>query len=188
VVDISQEQALISAAQRGDEQAFGALYDAYVEKIYQYVYNRVQTSEIAQDLTADVFVRVVEGLSGYKLRGAPFLSWLYRIAHARLVDYYRLSGRQGQPQDIDAVKLRVDEDMDEALMTTYHANQVRSALQTLTPEQQNVIVLRFTEGYSLQKTADLLGKTVGAVSLMQHRALQALSRTLKKQGFVYDSN
>lgn len=185
-MDISEERALILAAQRGDERAFGELYDAYVDRVYRYIYYRVNTPEIAQDLTSEVFLRVVEGLRGYEHRQIPFMAWLYRIASARIIDHYRQNNRVKNEQNIEKVNLAVESDMDGALMTKYHQQQVREALNMLTDEQQQVIVLRFIEGHSLQKTANLLGKPIGAVKVMQHRALQSLSRALTRKGVVYE--
>ncbi len=185
-MDIREEQKLIYAAQHGDEQAFGELYDAYVDRVYRYIYYRVSTPEIAQDLTSEVFLRVVEGLRGYQHREIPFMAWLYRIASARIIDHYRQNNRVKNEQNIETVNLAMESDMDGALMSKYHQQQVREALGLLTDEQQQVIVLRFIEGHSLQKTADLLGKTIGAVKVMQHRALQALSRALTRKGIVYE--
>jgi RNA polymerase sigma-70 factor, ECF subfamily len=185
-VELKQERQLILAAQRGDEQALGRLYDAYVDRIYRYIFYRVSNQETAEDLTSDVFLRVVEGLPGYQDREVPFLAWLYRIAHARLIDYYRQTNRRGSHQDIESVNLQLEDDLDGVLMTAYHQEKVREALRSLTDDQQRVVHLRFMEGYNLQETADALGKTVGAVKVMQHRALESLSRALSKQGIVYE--
>jgi len=185
-VELKQERQLIQAAQRGNEQALGQLYDAYVDRIYRYILYRVNNAETAEDLTSDVFLRVVEGLPGYQDREIPFLAWLYRIAHARLVDHYRQVTRRGSHQDIDSVNVHLQDDLDGVLMTAYHQEKVREAMRSLTEEQQQVILLRFMEGYNLQQTADALGKTVGAVKVMQHRALESLSRALTKQGVVYE--
>lgn len=185
-VNIHEEQALVLAAQRGDEQAVGELYDAYVDRIYRYIYCRVSTPEIAQDLTSEVFLRMVEGLPGYQYRELPLIAWLYRIAHARIIDHYRRSRHTANDEDIEALNLGTESDFDSALMTKYHQQQVRAALGLLTDEQQQVIILRFVEGHSLQKTAELLGKTIGAIKVMQHRALQSLNRVLTEQGVVYE--
>jgi RNA polymerase sigma-70 factor (ECF subfamily) len=185
-VNTHEEQALVLAAQRGDEQAFGELYDAYVDRIYRYIYYRVSTPEIAQDLTSEVFLRMVEGLPTYQYRELPLLAWLYRIAHARIVDHYRRSRHRVDDEDIETLNLSTETDLDSAMMTRYHQQEVRNALSLLTDEQQQVIVLRFIEGHSLQKTADLLGKTIGAVKVMQHRALQSLNRVLAQRGVVYE--
>ena len=185
-MDVKQEEALIIAAQHGDEQALGALYDAYVDRIYRYIFYRVDGAEPARDLTADVFLRVVEGLPSYEYRSIPFVAWLYRIAHARVVDHFRQSSRVLDQEVIENVELSTEDDMDSSLMKAYHERKVRDAIKQLTPEQQQVVLLRFVEGYNLQKTAEALGKTIGAIKLMQHRALRTLSKELKNQGIVFD--
>ncbi len=183
-VDIKREQKLIRAAQQGDESAFGELYDAYADYIYRYISYRVNRAEVAQDLAAEVFLRMVEGLPSYEDRGLPFMSWLYRIAHARLVDYYQETKRAGETQDIETIELSSDDDLDGTLMTDYRRRKVQEALRRLTHEQQQVIILRFLESKNLQETADILGKTVGAIKVMQFRALQALSRVLEEEGLT----
>jgi RNA polymerase sigma-70 factor, ECF subfamily len=185
-VELKREQGLIRAAQNGSEQALGEIYDAYVDKIYRYLLYRVDCAETAQDLTAEVFLRVVEGLGGYQDRDVPVLAWLYRIAYARLIDYYRDTNRIGKQQSIETIDVSQDDDLDGVLMSAYHQETVREALRLLTAEQQQVVQLRFMEGYSLQQTADALGKTIGAVKVLQHRALEALSRVLNKRGVVYE--
>jgi RNA polymerase sigma-70 factor, ECF subfamily len=185
-VELKQEHQLIQAAQRGNEQALGRLYDTHVDRIYRYVLYRVSDPQLAEDLTADVFLRVVEGLPGYRTSDVPFLAWLYRIAHARIVDHYRQVSRRGQHQDIDKSNLRIEDDLDGVLVAAYYQEKVREAMGLLTAEQQQVIHARFIEGYNLQQAADALGKTVGAIKVMQHRALEALSRALTKQGIDYE--
>src|SRR5262245_34633763 len=133
-VDLKREQGLIRAAQGGSEQALGEIYDAYVDKIYRYMLYRVDCPETAQDLTAEVFLRVVEGLSGYENRELPLLAWLYRIAYARLIDHYRSTNRVGQYQSLDTVDLSLEDDLDGILMTSYHQETVRDALRMLTTE------------------------------------------------------
>ena len=181
-----REQALIRLAQRGDTQAFAELYRAYVDNIYRYLYFRVNAVPVAEDLTADVFMKALEGLPGYQERETPFLGWLYRIAHARLIDYYRRSRHTDHHEDIDAIELGTTHDLDASLMFEHQSGHMRAALRTLTDEQQQVIILRFVEGRSIEETADLLGKTEGAIKTMQHRALQSLARALQQQGFKRD--
>ncbi len=181
-----REQALIRLAQRGDTQAFAELYRAYVDNIYRYIYFRVHVVPVAEDLTGDVFMKALEGLPGYQDRTTPFLGWLYRIAHARLIDYYRRSRHAGQHEDIDGMELGVDHDFDAPLLAEHQSGHMQTALRTLTPEQQQVIILRFVEGRSIEETAELLGKNEGAIKAMQHRALQALARALQQQGFKLD--
>ena len=181
-MDSKREQQLIRAAQRGDEKAFGELYNAYVHDIYRYMMYRVGNAETAQDLTAEVFLRAIEGLVRYQDREIPWLAWLYRIAHARVVDHYRRTKRAGEPEDIDDVQITVDHDLDNDLMLNFHQQKLRDALRKLSQDQQQVIVLRFIEGYNIQKTAEVMGKTIGAVKMIQRRALQAMNAELTRQG------
>lgn len=187
-MDLKQEQRLIVAAQKGDEQAFGELYDAFVDKVYRYLAFRVDNPDTARDLTAEVFLRVVEGLPGYEDRGRTFLAWLYRIAHARLIDYYRQNTHAAKHVSLEDAEFRIGndtDDMDMGLMASYRQEQVREALRTLTNDQQQVIWLRFMEGHNLEETAMLLGKTVGAIKLLQYRAVQSLSRALSGKGLTF---
>jgi RNA polymerase sigma-70 factor (ECF subfamily) len=184
VVDRKRERELIEAAQRGDTRAFAALYRAYVDKIYRYILYRVDTAETAEDLTSDVFVRVLEGLPGYQYRAVPLLVWLYRIAHDRVIDHYRRSKRSQRDEPIDDLELSSDDDdLDAPLLAQYNTQHILGAIRSLTDTQRQVIIFRFVEGYNLENTARLLGKTVDAVKAMQYRALQALGKALNEQGY-----
>ena len=185
-MELKSEQRLIRAAQDGDEGAVGELYNMHVDKIYHYLYYRVDSHEVAEDLTAEVFMRFVEGIRGYQDRNLPILSWLYQIAHARLIDHYRQKPTVAIDDALETTQLTTDDDMDSGLMRTYRQEKVQAALSALKDDQRQVIILRFMEGYNLQQTADVLGKSIGAVKVMQHRALQMLSKRLAKQGVVYE--
>jgi RNA polymerase sigma-70 factor (ECF subfamily) len=185
-VDLKSEQKLIRAAQSGDENAVAELYNASVDKIYHYLFYRVESHEVAEDLTAEVFLRFVEGISTYQDRNVPLLAWLYQIAHARLVDHYRQKSTVAIDEDLETTQLSTEDDVDSELMTAYQQGKVQAALTKLKEDQRQVLVLRFIEGYNLQQTADVVGKTVGAVKVIQHRALYALSQLLTQQGVAYD--
>lgn len=182
-MDRKREQSLIRAAQKGNSRAFAELYRAYVDNIFRYIYYKVESAATAEDLTAEVFLRMLEGLPTYEDRGAPLLVWLYRIAHARVVDHYRRTRRAGDHEDIEEVNPSVEDDPDLPLMAQYKYEQVRSAIRTLTDGQQQVIVLRFIEGHNLETTARLLNKTIDSIKAMQYRALQALGQALRRQGY-----
>jgi RNA polymerase sigma-70 factor (ECF subfamily) len=183
-VDHKQEQGLILAAQRGDRNAVGALYDAYADSIYRYLYYRVNDRDTAEDLTAEVFLNFVEGISSYVMGETPLIAWLYRVAHARLVDHYRKQNRSAKESNLDDLVIGVEDDVDAQLMSDHNEEKVRFAMETLTAEQKQVIIFRFVESYSLEKTAELMGKTVGAIKVMQYRAVQSLSRAFNKQDAV----
>jgi RNA polymerase sigma-70 factor (ECF subfamily) len=185
-VDLKAEQKLIRAAQSGDDGAVAELYNAFVDKIYHYLFYRVESHEVAEDLTAEVFLRFVEGIGAYQDRNVPLLAWLYQIAHARLVDHYRQKPTVAIDEDLESIEFSMEDDVDSELMTAYQQRNVQAALSKLKEDQRQVLVLRFIEGYNLQQTAEVVGKTVGAVKVIQHRALHILSQLLAQQGVAFD--
>jgi RNA polymerase sigma-70 factor (ECF subfamily) len=175
------EARLIQRAQQGDEKAISELYRCHVDVVYRYIWARVKDENTAEDLTAQVFLKALEGLPTYQNTGKPFLAWLYRIAYARTVDHWRQQER------------RMEVPLDEALP----AGELRpgafleaeddwvtavNLLAQLTDDQQAVLMLRFIGEMSLAKVAETLGKTVGATKAIQHRALASLARLLQDQG------
>ena len=186
-MDRAEEQRLLQLAQRGDADAFAALYQAHVQAIYRYIAHRVSDSQLAEDLTGDVFTRALQSLGKYRDRGRPFVAWLYRIAHARVIDYYRQTDRRPVHSELESESVPVDEDMDEAMIQQQAAQTLRAAIAELTGDQQQVIVLRFIEGHRTDKVAQLMGKQPNAIKALQHRALRALARRLEKAGVDVDS-
>ena len=185
-VDRKRELRLLAAWQQGDVDAFSELYNEHVDKVFRYIYYRVDDVSVAEDLTSEVFMRVLESLPGYLDRAAPLMAWIYRIAHARVIDYYRTNRFTSQHKDLAELSVETDHDLDQSLMDDYARRHVQSAIRRLTSEQQQVIILRFVEGNSIELTAQLLGKTVASIKSMQFRAVKTLTRLLKEQGFDLD--
>lgn len=177
------EGRLIRRAQQGDADAFACLYQQSVQVIYRYIYLRVNDTHLAEDLTGDVFMRALKSMGGYKDQGKPFVAWLYRIAHARVVDFYRRSDRRPVESDIEAEPIPVSEDLDQPLLRRAAAKALREAVAQLTDEQQQVIILRFIEGHSLDTAAQIMGKNANAIKALQHRALRSLAGRLARAGF-----
>lgn len=178
-----EEQEWLSKAQQGDKEAFAMLYRANVQPVFRYIVHRVGDAQTAEDLTADVFLRAVKALPGYEDQGRPLIAWLYRIAHARVVDHYRRRNNRPEVSDLDASPVAVQPDMDAGMLREQASTALQSALRSLTAEQQHVLILRFIEGYRIDEVARLVGKTPNAVKAMQHRALRALARRLDEAGF-----
>jgi RNA polymerase sigma-70 factor, ECF subfamily len=172
-----EDRNLALRAGKGDAAAFGALYDRYVEAVYRYVYYRVRNDMDAEDLVSDVFMRALRAIPRYEPRVA-FLAWLYRIARNAVIDRARRSRTQISFEDALAHP-GVDQvvEPDATILALSDKEAVRAALAKLTPLQQEVIVLRFVEGYSTLEIAGLVGKREGTVRGIQFRALEAL-RTL----------
>jgi RNA polymerase sigma-70 factor (ECF subfamily) len=143
--------------------------------IYRYTHGRVRDAEVAEDLTAQVFLKALEGLSSYRPTGAPFRAWLYRIAHARTVDYWRQQGRRQEVMLVDTLVAR-DPSPDAVTVARSEWSMAVELLAELTDDQRDVIILRFIEEMSLAEVAETLDKTVGAVKALQHRALATLVR------------
>jgi RNA polymerase sigma-70 factor (ECF subfamily) len=175
-----KERDLIRRAKKGDAAAFAALYDRHYDAVYRYCYYRVGDVALAQDLAGEVFVRMVEKLETFKSRGRPLLSWLYTIARHLIIDRHR---RENQithlPLDegLTADAANPVRDADHRILS----DCLKTALEYLTEDQRNVILLKFVENFSNAKTARMLAKTEGAVKSLQHRALAALRRALEKE-------
>ncbi|HSR32700.1 MAG TPA: sigma-70 family RNA polymerase sigma factor [Anaerolineae bacterium] len=171
------EARLVQRAKQGDSRAAGELYQRHADAIYRYVWARVQDDVIAEDLTGQVFLKALEGLSTYESTDKPFLSWLYRIAYARVVDHWRQQDRCEEIPLDDALPAR-DPRPYELLAAEADWGRAIDLLAHLTDDQQDVIILRFVGEMSLSDVAETLGKTVGATKAVQHRALASLARLL----------
>jgi len=185
-MDLNLECILIKAAQEGDQQAFATLYKNHVDRIYRYILYRVDNNLIAEDLTADVFMHALEGLSRYECSSSPWMAWLYSIANARVIDHYRRNGRIAQQEVIEEATASVEMDWDDSIVATFNHDVIQEAVGHLNDEQQQVIIYRFIESYSLEKTAILMRKTIGAIKTMQHRALGAMEKSIRKRGINAD--
>lgn len=172
------EVRLVERAQKGDKGAIGELYRAHVDMVYRYIYARVGDVAVAEDLTAQVFLKALEGLPTYEPSGSPFAAWLYRIAHARTVDHWRQQQRRREVVLDESLPAAEPAPGDRLVLET-EWNTALDLLAKLTDDQQDVLILRFIGEMSLSEVADALGKTVGAVKAAQHRALAALARLME---------
>jgi len=172
-----QELVRLQRARAFDQTTLATIYDDYHQSIYRYIYHQVSDVETARDLTAEVFHRLLKSLQKGKGPDQNLQAWLYRTAYNCVVDHYR---RQQHRQHLSLQEELVDAHNDPETLAENHisAEAVQAALQQLTPDQQQVITLKFLEGLSNQETANILHKPVGAVKSLQHRALAALQRRL----------
>ncbi len=166
---------VVRRAAEGDGQAFGQLYDRYVNDIYKYVYYRVRNAEEVEDLTEETFARALGAIRRFKVGQQPFSSWLYRIAHNLVVDHYRA---QRPTLDVEDQLLVAGPEVDpeQAAIQALNSEIIREALKSLTREQAEVIVLRFINELSTAEAAAVLNKNEGTIRGLQFRALQALRR------------
>ncbi|GAB4325577.1 MAG: RNA polymerase sigma factor RpoE [Phototrophicales bacterium] len=176
---IPSEKKLIQRAKKGDPSAITTLYEKYADQIYRYIAYRVPIND-AEDLTAEVFVKMVEGLPKYTITGAPFEAWLYRIAAARIADYHRRAKQDNQVELSDTLsdKQPLPEDR---LLREQELEILKQAVNSLPEEQQTILILRFIERRTHEDVAQIVGKSVSAVKSIQHRALIQLNRLLGSQ-------
>lgn len=177
------ERALISKAIKGNAKAFGVLYERHMNAIYRYIYFRVGDAEQAEDMTEDVFLKAWEALPKYRTREHPFTSWLYRIAHNLVVDYYRRNKTVEEMLDSNLiVKEYPDPLPEEVVVERQNYKELVNAIKQLDDDEQEVIILRFVEGLSHKQVAQIIGKSEGASRVIQHRALAELTFKLNNGG------
>jgi RNA polymerase sigma-70 factor, ECF subfamily len=178
--DDPEQQALLEKASRADSAALGELYDRYADKIYAYIYHRVGQAELAEDLTGQVFMRMLEAIRSGQAWRTSFSGWLYRIAHNLVIDHYRRRSRASFV-DIDEVPpiSTTDGEPSRAVQASMDRETLQAALSKLTEDQAQVITLRFLEDLSIAEVATLMDRNEGAIKALQYRAVIALRRIMQ---------
>jgi RNA polymerase sigma-70 factor (ECF subfamily) len=175
--------ALVERAQAGEAEAFGLIYDRYVDTVFRFVYFRVGNRQLAEDLTSDTFLRALKRIGSFTWQGRDLGAWLVTIARNLVADHfksgrYRLEVTTGDVLDADRED-RGPEGSPEAAVVDHITNvALLTAVKQLNPEQQECIVLRFLQGFSVAETAQSMGKNEGAIKALQYRAVRALARLL----------
>jgi RNA polymerase sigma-70 factor (TIGR02952 family) len=174
-------RTLVLHAKTGDSDAFGTLYDRYVDLVYRYIYFRVGSHPLAEDLTSETFLRALRRITDFTWQGRDFGAWLVTIARNLVTDHfkssrYRLEVSTGEVLDVPLDGAHIPEN---AVVNALINDRVLRAVRDLNPEQQECIVLRFLHGLSLAETALIMGKKSGAIKALQFRAVRALARALK---------
>ncbi len=174
------EAKLIQQAKQGDPAAFAEIYEQCQPAIYRYIFYQVEgDATIAEDLTSEVFVRLVDKIDRFTYRGRPLLAWLYTIAR-NLVTDHRRRVKKSLPLELKKQLVADTIDVEVTVEDKLTHRQVIAAIPHLTEPQRQVILLRFIEGLDNASTASILGKSVNAVKALQHRALAALRRILER--------
>jgi RNA polymerase sigma-70 factor (ECF subfamily) len=175
--------ALVERAQAGESEAFGLIYDRYVDTVFRFVYFRVGNRQLAEDLTSDTFLRALKRIGSFTWQGRDLGAWLVTIARNLVADHfksgrYRLEVTTGDVLDADRED-RGPEGSPESAVVDHITNvALLTAVKQLNPEQQECIVLRFLQGFSVAETAQTMGKNEGAIKALQYRAVRALNRLL----------
>jgi RNA polymerase sigma-70 factor (ECF subfamily) len=172
------EEQLVEQA-KTDPEAFGKLYELYVEKIYNYVYYRIGNHHDAEDLTAKTFHRALNHIPNYNHKGVPFAAWLYRIAHNLIANWHRDHQRR-QVVALEQVTLSSDrqEMPHHAAEQTNERELLLAAIQKLPPERQELLTLKFVEKMSNAEIGQMMGRSEGAIKSLYHRTLVSLKELL----------
>ncbi len=182
----AETAGLVARAQRGEADAFAALYAAYAPEVERYLWRRLGRRDdgLSEDLTAEVFLRAYERLDRYVDRGLPFAAWLYRLARNLLIDHLRAAPRHAAdsldraPEVVEVADRAAARDAGQVLD---HLT-LGPALARLTPDQRRALELRFLEDLPTADVAAILGKTEDGVKKLQARGLAQLRRTLVAGG------
>jgi RNA polymerase sigma-70 factor (ECF subfamily) len=174
--------ALVERAVQRDREAFAELYDRMVQPVYRYVYYRTGVQLDAEDLTEQVFMQAWTAIDRFRWQGRPFRAWLYTLAHNALVDQRRrarpMESLDDATRPIELTAAGALSELDQSL----DAELLAAAIRRLTPDQQQVITLKFVEGFSTSQVAQLMGKQDGTIRALQLRGLQSLRRFLERHG------
>jgi RNA polymerase sigma-70 factor (ECF subfamily) len=177
--DRDEEKRLVERAVGRDQGAFADLYDRHVVRVYRHIYYLVSDAREAEDLTAQTFLKAWEAIDRYKERGAPFVAWLLRISHNLTISYLR-SKRDHSELDEGFVDSKRHGNPEESLEQSTDERSVREAVLRLRDEQRQVIMLRFVEELDYREVAAMIGKSVPAVRVIQHRALGNLRKLMQQ--------
>jgi RNA polymerase sigma-70 factor (ECF subfamily) len=180
--DVPSDSELIQSARRYEHQALAQIYDRYSPGLYRYAMRRLGHQDLAEDCVADTFARFLQALRADRGPLDYLQAYLYRVAHNWISDHYRRDPVPEEELTEDHRDDRADPEED-ATQNQRHA-RLRAALQQLTADQQQVIVLKYLEGWENEEVARSLKKPVGAVKSLQHRALAALQRVLKDEDLL----
>jgi RNA polymerase sigma-70 factor (ECF subfamily) len=171
---------IVRQAQAGDSSAFGRLYEMYYDQIHRYVAFKCGNQLEAEDLTGEVFLKMIESINKFKFKGFPFTSWLYRIAHNTVIDNFRRKGRRPTVplDDFIAATTAGESDLERHAEVSWTMREVVRAMEDLTDLQREVITLRFAGGLSVAETASAVGRKENAVKALQHAGIRKLRQIM----------
>jgi RNA polymerase sigma-70 factor, ECF subfamily len=177
----SEDLLLILQAQKGDGDAFGKLYERYAPSVFRFIYSRTGNRLDAEDLTEDVFLRAWRSISSYQDKGVPLVAYLFRIARNALIDESRGSKWSRNQITLDEETPVIGHhDTAEAVDARLERQEIYYQLDKLREDYKTVLQLRFLGGLSPDEIAGVMGKSVGAVRILQFRALTALKELINR--------
>jgi RNA polymerase sigma-70 factor, ECF subfamily len=169
-------RVLVGRAQRGDRAALEDLYLLHFDRVYSYLHMSVGSRHDAEDLTTQTFMKMLEAIRRFEWRSAPFSAWLLRIAHNLAMDHFRANRRWQPEEDVSESADGEECSAEEQALASLGETRLLTLIEQLSPEQRQVLTLKFVYRFSNGEVAAILGKTEGAVKSLQHRALASLER------------
>ncbi len=185
-IDVQGERAIVDAARTGDEAALAELYNLYFPRVYRYILARTGNTYDAEDLTEEVFLRVLDAIERFQWREAPFSAWLFRIAHNAVISQRRKEGARGKSSPLSEALPVNSQGPDEMVENRLALNEIMKAAETLPEAQRRVIGLRFAAGLTVAETARAMDKGEGNVKVIQHKAIAKLREMLTQRPIVHE--
>jgi RNA polymerase sigma-70 factor (ECF subfamily) len=169
---------LVERAQQGEREALEELYLLHFDRVYSYLHMSVGNRHDAEDLTTQTFLKMLEAIGRFRWQKAPFSAWLFRIAHNLAMDHFRATRRWQPAEDVPEPEGAEEASAEEAALESIGTRSMLQLIESLSPEQQQVLTLKFVFGFSNGEAATILDKTEGAVKSLQHRALVSLQKQM----------
>lgn len=173
---------IIKSIKNGNLNDFGLLYDAYLPKIYRYVFFKTRQKETAEDITSDVFMKALSKIETFDSNKASFSVWIYRIARNSVIDYYRA---KKETTDIeDAWDLASDEDVQKSVQANLSLKQIEEYIQKLKPEQRDLVILRVWQDLSYKEISEIMGKDEGSLRVSFGRIVGTMKKEIGVGAFA----
>jgi len=173
-------RSLVERAQEGERDALEELYLLHFDRIYSYLHMSVGNRHDAEDLTTQTFLKMLEAIGRFRWRSAPFSAWLFRIAHNLAMDHFRATKRTQPEEEVPEPPGSEEASAEEQAMHSIGRQSMLELIENLSPEQQQVLTLKFVFNFPNAEVATILGKTEGAIKSLQHRALVSLQKQLTR--------
>jgi len=173
---------LVKNAQSGDAEAFGEIYARHAQAVFRFFASRLDNQLDAEDLTEDVFLRVWRSLPNYHEKGVPFSAFLFRIANNALIDHYRKVNSPSSEVSIEDESLQDNRhNPEDVVAENIEHDELRNVLEKLRDDYRDVLILRFLSELSPVETAKVMDRSVGAIRILQHRALLAVRNVVESE-------
>ncbi|HET8944890.1 MAG TPA: sigma-70 family RNA polymerase sigma factor [Dehalococcoidia bacterium] len=184
--DAHGERLVVDAARAGSDAALSELYTLYFPRVYRYILARTGNSYDAEDLTEEVFMKVLEAIERFEWREAPFSAWLFRIAHNAVISQRRKDGARGRSAPLTEGLALDHQGPDELVESRLALRDIMDAAQKLPEAQRQVIAFRFGAGFSVAETARAMNKGEGNVKVIQHKAIAKLREMVRPKPNAYE--